>query len=67
MGQLKYRVRFPCGYEEKIEGKSFTGLGDIERRDECPLHGKNCILGFGYRGYYSGFDSDKPKGRKRKK
>lgn len=47
MAKLKYKVRFPCGYEISVEARSGV-LGavnmDFDEKNflKCPLHGKDC-------------------------
>ena len=47
MSNLKYNVKFPCGYEIAMEiTASFFGSAsgefDEDKFKECPLHGKKC-------------------------
>jgi hypothetical protein len=51
--RMKYRVRFPCGYE--IEMALEKGIFDIadgtfdeEEWKSCPLHGKKCPINKNY-------------------
>lgn len=39
---LKFEIKFPCGYELKVEAKGYGACVDIDDFEECPLHGKDC-------------------------
>jgi hypothetical protein len=43
MGELKFKLKWPCGLKYEVEVSGFGAHGRTPENIECPLHGKKCL------------------------